>query len=143
MAKQPMQPDLEPLHLSPPGGGAAVLTVRRHPRQESAVVEIPGDAPGEEAVCGISRRAGAALADWFTVFARPRPKLELWGVEGIAAKCKVTRSTVYNWSRRPDFPEPVPVVGGNGPVWEAAAVRAWVKLARPRGGRPRKQRARH
>lgn len=133
---------LEPLHLTPPGGGSPVLTIRRHPRQDSAIVEIPGDTPGEAALVGISRRAGGAVADWLQVFARRKPDLTLWGVDGIAKECDVSRATVYNWAAKDDFPEPVPVVGGNGPVWEAAGVRAWVKMARRKGGRPRKQKAR-
>jgi predicted DNA-binding transcriptional regulator AlpA len=82
--------------------------------------------------------AAAALADWLHLFARPKAREELWGVDGIAQRCGVSRSTVYNWASKPGFPAPVPVVGGNGPVWEARAVKAWVKLARSKGGRPKK-----
>jgi len=89
----------------------------------------------------LTKRGARALADWLHTWANPRPKLELWGLHGIAEEFGVARSTVYAWKARPDFPQPLPVRGGNGDVWEAGAVRAWVALSRPPMGRPPKQKA--
>ena len=129
---------LAPLHLGTAAMGRPVLIVEESGR--FAKIEIPGATRGTSV--GIGCNAAEALSDWLHRFANPEPDLELWGIDGIASKCKVSRSTVYNWTAKPDFPAPVPVVGGNGHVWESRAVRAWVRLQRRKGGRPRKQRAR-
>lgn len=90
----------------------------------------------------LGRRAALALADWLYAWVRPRSEVELWGVAGIEKECEVSRKTVYNWADRDDFPRPVEGVGLSGPAWEARAVKAWLRVAKPKGGRPKKQRTR-
>ena len=93
-------------------------------------------------VLRLTKRGAASLSEWLGTWARPQAKPVFWGIDGIAQECKVSRRTVHNWAARDDFPSQVRVVGGNGPVWEAHAVKAWVRLARPRTGRPKKQKGR-
>lgn len=128
-----------------------VLAPLRLGREHRVAVEaLVNQATPPQAVLGVhgsravlTKRGARALAEWLTLWVNPSPKLELWGVDGIVSECGVSRPTVYAWAKRPDFPKPVPVLGGNGQVWEAAKVRAWVKLARPAMGRPpgKKQKA--
>lgn len=130
---------LAPLHLGTAGRGEPELSaevVERGPLPTCALITTRAGA------VHIGPRGAEALAEWLHLFANPTPKLELWGIEGIMRKCKVSRSTAYAWVAKPDFPQPVPVLGGNGRVWEAGAVRAWVRHLRREGGRPKKQRPR-
>lgn len=90
----------------------------------------------------LTKRGAKHLGRWLTVWANPTPTLQLWGVGGIMQECDASRRTVYRWVARDDFPKPLPVIGGNGSVWEARAVKAWVKLNRPLPGRPREQKGR-
>lgn len=90
----------------------------------------------------LSKRGAGHLGRWLLDWSRPKAKLKLWGIGGIVKECGVTRKTAYRWAARADFPKPLHVVGGNGQVWEADAVKAWMKLARPKTGRPRKQKGR-
>lgn len=92
---------------------------------------------GENALT-LSKQGAGTLGRWLLDWARPRAKLKLWGIDGIAKECKVSRRTAYNWAAKEGFPPPLDVVGGNGPVWEADAVKAWVRLVH----RPTKQKAR-
>lgn len=87
----------------------------------------------------LSIRGAAHLGRWLLDWSRPKASLSLWGIGGIVQECGVTRKTAYRWAARPDFPRPLRVIGGNGQVWEADAVKAWVKLARPKTGRPCKK----
>lgn len=129
---------LPPLHLGETAGGRPVLTVEES--GASAKIEIPGEIRGTRV--GIGKRGAVELADWLHTWANPRAKLVLWGIDGIITECGVSRRTAYRWMTKPDFPAPLPVIGGNGQVWEARAVKAWVRLKRPQTGRPRKQKAR-
>lgn len=127
-----------PLHL---GAGDQLCATAREvvpsPKGQ-VVIELP--LPGKPTL-RLSKRGAGLLGRWLLDWARPRAKIELWGIEGIAQKCKVSRATVYNWKAREGFPQPIKVVGGNGDVWEAAAVRAWMKQERPVMGRKRKARS--
>lgn len=134
-ASEPPPGVLAPLHLGTAGRGEPELSaevVERGPLPTCALITT------RHGAVHVGPRGAAALGDWLHRFADPTPDLELWGIDGIVAKCKVSRSTAYNWTRKDSFPAPVPVVGGNGQVWEARAVRAWVRLQRRKGGRPRK-----
>lgn len=129
-----------PLQLGK-AGEVAVEAREQIPGMTAALV-LPALA-GEPGVT-LTKRGAGQLIKWLTAWAQPPSRVVLWGVEGIATECKVSRATVYNWTRKPQFPKPVKVVGGNGDVWEAEAVKAWVRHVRPdpKGGRPRKQKPR-
>ena len=120
---------VEPLYLGTRHHGAILSAEAGH---DEATVRGP---LGE---VKLTRRAGGALGRWLLAWAAPRSTRELWGIQGIMQECKVSRRTVYKWIDLPDFPKPVPVVGGGAPVWEAHAVKAWVRLARRPSGRPKK-----
>lgn len=91
---------------------------------------------------GISKRGAGHLGRYLLAWSRPKAEMKLWGVGGIISECKVSRATAYKWINREDFPEPLDIVGGNGQVWEADAVKAWVEQTPRRAGRPRKQKGR-
>lgn len=128
----------KPLRLGNDGGGVE-LEARQTVPGLHAVITLPtlAGTPGVT----LSKRGGGVLGRWLLDWARPKAKLELWSVAGIAKECSVSRGTVHNWRRARGFPAPIEVVGG-APVWEASVVKAWVRLERPKPGRPGKQKAR-
>jgi len=134
-ASEPPAKGLAPLHLGTAERGEPELSAEVLERKPLSTVALITTRSGSVFV---GPKGAAALADWLHAFARPKPELVLWSVEGIRQECNVSRSTVYKWTAKPDFPRPVPVVGGGAPVWEARAVKAWVRLARRSGGRPRR-----
>jgi len=54
-------------------------------------------------------------------------KSDLVGVEEIAGRLRVARSTVSGWHSRGLMPNPLGVVSGRTPVWEWADVEAWAR----------------
>jgi predicted DNA-binding transcriptional regulator AlpA len=128
----------KPLRLGKRGEGVA-LEAREAIPGLRAVVSLPS-LPGEPSV-SLSKHGAGVLGRWLLDWARPKAKLELWSAAGIAKECSVSRGTVHNWRRARGFPAPIEVVGG-APVWEASVVKAWVRLERPKPGRPGKQKAR-
>ena len=122
---------LEPLVLGPAGGEPA-LSVELVGEGEVAVLTI--ESGGRQAL--LTPSAGSVLGGWLARWSKPSKVPALLGIDGIAEEGGVERRTVHNWRKRPDFPKPCPVRGG-GPVWEAAAVRAWLRRERPTPGRPK------
>lgn len=120
-------------------GEAVTLHARETIPGMRVAVSLP-TLPGDPTV-SLSKQGAGVLGRWLFDWARPRAKLTLWSAAGIAKECGVSRGTVHNWRRARGFPDPIPVVGG-APVWEASAVKAWVRLERPKPGRPGKQKAR-
>jgi predicted DNA-binding transcriptional regulator AlpA len=55
---------------------------------------------------------------------------DLVGLAEVAAMLNITRTQARNWTRRPDFPEPLARLRAT-PVWRADDVKAWAKQRNP------------
>ena len=58
------------------------------------------------------------------------------GLSEVASRCGSTPHAVWNWTQRPDFPEPITRVS-NKPVWNWLDIDKWNKSwVRSKGGSP-------
>lgn len=82
----------------------------------------------------LTKGGAVALADWLREWARPRTKIKLVGPAELCKLHKVSHRTLAKWRTIKGFPKPLAELK-QGPVWEADAVRTWVRLDRPKRGR--------
>lgn len=92
---------------------------------------------GQTGTLRFSVRGAALLGESLLAWANPRRRPAVWGVAEIQARYDVSATTVRRWRAHADFPATRELA--IGPVWEASAVRRWVKYRRRRPGRPPKR----